>query len=168
MRCSQFKKHYSEFRDSLITSPVLKREMEHHLAICERCSRHNRAFEHGLYLIREAGDIEPPSGFHRSVMRSVTLNARTPEPVVPAPPAIAAAAMLAAAVAVFVFEDNTDSFDPGAQPIPAAVRTLPQSVPAPQIDMITLTELQTFTPETRIPETDDEEEPVDEQASEAQ
>lgn len=167
MRCSDFRKLYSEFRDSRLGDVVARRRMERHLETCDACAHYRSALERGLAAIQGVREIEPPPGFSGRILRRVQANREIPEPVVPAPPALAAAAMVAAVVAIFVFEDGASARDPATQPVPTAERLLPQAIARPSIPLVSFTEIQTEILESSVQEPDESEEPRSEDDKDA-
>ena len=118
MHCSRFKNHYSEFRDGLIRNEQFHREMKAHLESCASCARFDESLRKGVSLIYRSGEILVPPGFKNRIMKTVEESESSVQPITPAPAGLAAAGMVAAAVALFIFEHQPE-------PVPVAQVSVP-------------------------------------------
>jgi uncharacterized membrane protein YgcG len=107
MRCSDFLRRYSDFRDGLITDLTVLRDIQQHLAWCLRCGRYDWTLSWGVGALRTLGEIEPSSNLKRA-LRTRVGQAGPGTPAAPraglTPAGVAAAALLAVAVALLVSE----------------------------------------------------------------
>jgi hypothetical protein len=115
MDCSEFLDSYSDFRDGVITDPQRLRLLRDHYARCLSCSRYDASVRNG---IRAFGEIEPSADFRERLRARIAATAGQPmEPVGPGAAGIAAGLMLAAAVALLIYEGSRR---PGELPLPVA------------------------------------------------
>jgi hypothetical protein len=142
MYCSQFKNHYSELRDGMIRNEQFHRGMKAHLENCDSCARFDRSLNEGVSLIYRSGEILVPPGFKDRIMKSVKVSESVAQPVTPAPAGFAAAGMVAAAIALLVFEYQLVSTPVAQVSIPAAEVLHTQLVAPPVIPMVSFTELE--------------------------
>lgn len=75
--------------------------------------------------------------------------------------------MVAAVVAIFVFEDGASAGDQATQPVPTAERLLPQVIARPSIPLVSFTEIQMEILEPSVQEPDESEEPRSENDKDA-
>jgi hypothetical protein len=114
MRCADFLQIYSDYRDGLLADDGLAFAAEHHLRECPRCARHDLAVRRGVNLLRTEPEIEPSPGFRRTLDRRLRAG---PLESWPATGRLAASVLLAAGVALLVFEGVT--LVPPAQEAPS-------------------------------------------------
>jgi hypothetical protein len=118
MNCSDFLDSYSDFRDGAITDAGQLRGLREHLVRCLACARYDASVRHG---VRALGEIEPSDGFRDRLRARLVATADEPlEPNTAGSASVAAALMLAAAVALVVYEgDRWSQQDPA--PVPVAL-----------------------------------------------
>lgn len=104
MHCQDFLDHYSDYRDGRIDDPRLVRRMERHLAVCEVCARRHEALTRGADALRGLPMPLPSRGFRNGLARRLADEVAIGDPVVPTRVGIAAAFLLAAAVALVLYE----------------------------------------------------------------
>jgi len=97
MRCKDFLKAYSDFRDGLIDDIVVHRKMKNHLASCANCAKHDRALNEGIRLLKETPISHTPSPSFRPYPEGF---GPTPVPVIPAK--IMAPLLAASLIAILV------------------------------------------------------------------
>jgi anti-sigma factor RsiW len=105
MDCSRFLSHYSEFRDGLITDPLVLLAMERHRRGCRRCARYHAAVSRGVDTLRVLDEIEPSPAFRRELrarLAAAVLSTRGQPALTPA--GWAAAVLVAVAGALLVYE----------------------------------------------------------------
>jgi hypothetical protein len=134
MDCSEFLDSYSEFRDGVITDPHRLRLMREHRVQCLSCARYDASVRHG---VRAVGEIEPSADFRARVLARVAASQGRPiEPVAAGAAGIAAGLMLAAAIAMLIYEGNRR---PEPLPIPVAATEPPAGfIPVGQPSQIPL------------------------------
>lgn len=116
MNCSEFLASYSEFRDGVITDPQRLRLLREHYADCLACSRYDASVRHG---VRAVGEIEPSRDFRERLRARIEATAGQPmEPVGAGAAGIAAGLMLAAAIALLIYEGSR-----GTERLPLPVAT---------------------------------------------
>ena len=129
MDCSEFLDSYSDFRDGVITDPQRLRLLRDHYARCLSCARYDASVRNG---IRAMGEIEPSADFRERLRARIAATAGQPmEPVGPGAAGIAAGLMLAAAVALLIYEGSRR---PDQLPVPVAV-----SAPSPMAEFAATT-----------------------------
>ncbi len=143
MHCSQFKIHYSEYRDGMIRNELFRRQMKAHLESCASCAAFNDSLNKGVSLIYDSGEILVPPGFKDRIVRTVKEKESETfaQPITPAPAGLAAAAMVAAAIALVVFEYQPQSPTEMAQISQPAEEILHTQMVSPvQIPQVSFTE----------------------------
>jgi hypothetical protein len=65
MRCSDFLRLYSDYRDGLIEDPRREHEISQHLTGCRRCMDYDASISRGVMLLRATSDIGPSLSFSR-------------------------------------------------------------------------------------------------------
>ena len=140
MYCSQFKNHYSEFRDGRIQNEHFHREMKTHLESCRACAKFDDALNKGVSLIYQSGEILVPPGFKDRIARGIKESQSAVQPITPAPAGYAAAGMVAAAVALFVFEHQPQPASMAQVSVPAAEILHTQLMVPPVIPKVSFTE----------------------------
>jgi len=104
MDCSEFLDSYSDFRDGVITDPKRLRLMRDHYAQCLACARYDASVRHG---VRAAGEIEPSDDFRERILARIAATGGQPmEPVRAGAAGIAAGLMVAAAIALLIYEGS--------------------------------------------------------------
>jgi hypothetical protein len=106
MRCTDFLQRYSDLRDGVALDREVAVELERHLRSCPRCARYDYAVTRGVGALRLLGEIDPSPAFRRGLRARLALAARGVPlaPPVRTPAAIAAAALLAVAAALLLYE----------------------------------------------------------------
>lgn len=106
MRCIEFLQRYSDLRDGAIVEREVVLELEHHLRSCPRCARYDYTVTRGVGVLRLLGEIEPSQSFERELRARLALAARGVPRARPirTPAAIAAAALLAVASVLLLYE----------------------------------------------------------------
>ena len=69
MRCSEFLRRYSDFRDETIDDPMVRRRFIAHVSLCGRCARYQEVIDLGVSLLRAADQIEVSPRFHTRLAR---------------------------------------------------------------------------------------------------
>jgi len=118
MRCTDFLRVYSDYRDGLLSDPGLAYAAERHLRECVRCARHDRAVSCGVSVLRAAPEIEPSRSFNRQLRWR--LRAAAPLGPFPATGRLAASVLVAAGLALVVLEGITVVSDTEAPREPLA------------------------------------------------
>jgi Putative zinc-finger len=106
MRCTEFLQRYSDLRDGVMLEREVAVELERHLRSCPRCARYDYAVTRGVGVLRLLSEIDPSPGFHRGLRSRLALAARGVPQTAPmrTPAAVAAAALLAVAGALLLYE----------------------------------------------------------------
>lgn len=106
MDCPEFLDTYSDFRDGLITDPLVRQQMRRHTVDCVSCARYDASVRHG---IRALGEVEVSPEFRDRLRARIAATAGRPlAHAGPGATSVAAGLMLAAAVALLVYEGATD------------------------------------------------------------
>jgi hypothetical protein len=84
MRCSEFLRRYSDFRDETIEDPMVRRRFVAHVSLCGRCARYQEVIDLGVSLLRAAHQIDVSPRFHTRLARRLAAVLR-PEPVFAVP-----------------------------------------------------------------------------------
>lgn len=113
--------------------------MKSHLETCSSCAKFHDALNKGVSMIYQSGEILAPPGFRDRIVRSIR-ESDAVQPITPAPAGLAAAGMVAAAVALLVFEFQTKPETTAQISVPAAEILHTQLVPLPQIPRVSFTE----------------------------
>ncbi len=129
MHCTEFLYLYSDYRDGLITDLRVSRRVRDHLETCAACQRYDEVIRRGVAVLRGAEIGRPPLGIEREVSRpngmglvDETLELRSGR--------FAGAIMLAAAIALFVWEGLGTSPD-GQISAPRVTQAAPHAVANP-------------------------------------
>ena len=85
MRCSEFLRRYSDFRDETIDDPLVRRRFIAHVSLCGRCARYQEVIDLGVSLLRSADQIEVSPRFHTRLARRLAAAVLLPEPVFAVP-----------------------------------------------------------------------------------
>ena len=85
MRCSEFLRRYSDFRDETTDDPLVRRRFIAHISLCGRCARYQEVIDLGVSLLRSADQIEISPRFHRRLARRLAAAVLHPEPVFAVP-----------------------------------------------------------------------------------
>ena len=72
MRCSDFLRLYSDYRDGEITDPRLESDIGHHLTECGRCMDYDATIARGVMLLRATSDVPPSPGFTHRLERRLS------------------------------------------------------------------------------------------------
>jgi anti-sigma factor RsiW len=106
MRCSEFLQRYSDLRDGVVLEPQVALELERHLRSCPRCARYDYAVSRGVGVLRLLSEVDPSPAFQRELQTRLALATRGLPRAAPmrTPAAIAAAALLAVAGALLLYE----------------------------------------------------------------
>jgi hypothetical protein len=133
MRCSDFLDSYSEFRDGLIVDVRLLRGLNHHLANCPGCHRHDVLVRRGVMALRAGADLTPSADFRRRLRARLAGGepAELDQPVFPGRPGIAVSLMLAAALGLLIYEGLARR--PGQPARTAALVATAQASPQPLV-----------------------------------
>ena len=142
MYCSQFKNHYSEFRDGRIQNEHFHREMKTHLGGCPACERFDDSLNKGVSLIYQSGEILVPPGFKNRIVRGVQEGQSAVRPITPTPAGYAAAGMVVAAIALLVFEHQPEPASMAQVSVPAGEVLHTQLVAIPVIPKVSFTEFE--------------------------
>ncbi|HSE65807.1 MAG TPA: zf-HC2 domain-containing protein [Gemmatimonadales bacterium] len=127
MRCRDFRRQYSTYRDG--TDPALVAEMEDHLAACPDCTAYDKAVSDGVDMLRGTR-LRPSPDFRNRLNARIASGEVVPEPVPPhvSPWAATAAALVLATLLVFTIRQSTD-VPPVAAAEKPAVLARPQMIP---------------------------------------
>ncbi len=142
MHCSDFLERYSDFRDGLLDAPSSARFVEH-LAACPRCARYHTRLNLALGVLKELDPVEPSPEFRGSLRHRLREAIRFAQPLLPRPARLAAALMLAAALAIFVFEDTGEQKPLPIPPVAQSEEPNPIMVAKPSYPFVTFTDLST-------------------------
>jgi len=101
MRCSEFLRRYSDFRDETIDDPHGRRRFIVHISVC---ARYDEVINRGVALLRASNEIEPSASFRPSLARQLAAAILHPDPLFAVPVRLVGSLVLAASVAVIVVE----------------------------------------------------------------
>lgn len=106
MRCREFRRLYSAYRDG--SDPTVSAEMEDHIEGCGPCAAYDRALRHGVEVLRGAR-LSPSPDFMKRLNARLASGETVPEPVPPrvSPLAATAAAILFLALVIFTIRQTT-------------------------------------------------------------
>ena len=104
MRCSEFLRRYSDFRDETFHDPHGRRRFIVHISDCRRCARYHEVINRGVALLRSSDEIEPSASFRPSLARRLTPAIPPPHPLFAVPFRLVGSLVVAASVAVIVVE----------------------------------------------------------------
>ncbi len=104
MRCSEFLRRYSDFRDEAINDPHGRRRFILHMSGCPRCARYHEVISRGVALLRSSAEIEPSASFRPSLARRLAAAILHPDPLFAVPVRLVGSLVLAASVAIIVVE----------------------------------------------------------------
>ena len=129
MDCSNFLDWYSDFRDGLIADARLLGRLRQHVRRCESCARYDASVRSGVLSVRE---MYPSPDFRERLRERMAATEGHPmEPIRPGSAGLAAALMLAAAVALLVYERSSRA-------APAATAPAVAEAPAVNSDSLPL------------------------------
>ena len=147
MRCTEFLRLYSDFRDGLIEDARLKGQLGQHLARCPSCKRYDASVRGGVQALRYSSyEMEPTPGFKERLRARIAAGAEPEVPATPSPAGVAALLMLAAALALVIHERSSRQAA-GQAPLVANRRaTAPHNGPMivvnPGVPFVTFTDLE--------------------------
>jgi hypothetical protein len=130
MRCLEFLRHYSSFRDGLVADRSFIEAMEAHLATCGTCARYHASVTRGVDLLKRSEGIEPSPDFRRR-LRGKLATPSAEAPILPAPAGVAAALMFAAALTLGAYEIGARR----TAAVPKTLAAAPQPTPRPPATM---------------------------------
>jgi hypothetical protein len=131
MDCSNFLDSYSDFRDGLITDPRMLRLMRQHLGDCLPCARYDASVRHGIGAL---GEVEFSPDFRERLRQRIAATAGRPVTAAePRATSIAAGLMLAAAVALLVYE-RTSGGEAAQVPVATVASVAPAAASSPIVD----------------------------------
>ena len=132
MRCSDFLRLYSDFRDGLIEDARMNGQLGRHLAGCPSCQHYDASVRSGVQALRYSSyEMEPTPGFKERLRARIAAGAEPEVPATPSPAGVAALLMLAAALA-FVIHERTSRPTGPLVPL-AASRRAPAAHAGPMI-----------------------------------
>lgn len=105
MRCPDFRRQYSAYRDS--QDPEVAAAMEDHLTSCRECRAYDRAVRDGVAALR-VETVVPSADFLDRLEARLATTDRVPEPIPPkvSPWAATAAAVMLVALVVFTIRES--------------------------------------------------------------
>lgn len=131
MRCKEFLKRHSEYRDGLVTASRDLRRFARHIAHCNSCRRYDATVRQAVQVLHSASPITPSADFRQRLDARLAVERRR----VPRPPSRAgfsATLLVLAALALFYFEvarrpqiEKSPPLPPVAFPKPVANAGLP-------------------------------------------
>jgi len=132
MRCRDFREHYSEFADGLL-SEAAEIACRQHLAECPCCRRIDSAYRLGRGALQHLPSISPSSSFRHRLTARLHEECSDPVPALRQWSGVAGAVLLAAAIAVATVELSpvpaAPAAGPGARaagsPVPMAAQPVP-------------------------------------------
>ena len=135
MRCTEFLQRYSDLRDGAIVEREVVLQLEQHLRSCPRCARYDYTVTRGVGVLRLLGEIEPSPAFQRGLRARLALAARGVPRGTPVrrPAAIAAAALLAVAGVVLLYEGLTARHE---RALAETERAVPQVIANPGVPFV--------------------------------
>jgi hypothetical protein len=129
MTCAEFLQHYSDLRDGLVRDGALRAGLARHRRACGRCGRLVAVMDRGLAALRGTPDVAPSPGFRTELDRRLRAELAIQDAVMPAHAGLAATFLVAAAVALLLYEGSSHG-NPAAAP-PAMVAS-PFRAPPPR------------------------------------
>ena len=106
MRCKEFLRAYSDYRDGRITDAGAVRRVHEHLAACERCRYYDRTIARGVNALRGA-HVDPDPGGAARLQALATPAAHVPP--VPAHASLIATVLVVAAFGLMAWDAVRDS-----------------------------------------------------------
>lgn len=105
MRCPDFRRQYSTYRDS--QDPKVAAQMEDHLTACRECRAYDRAVRDGVAALR-VETVVPSADFLDRLEARIATTDRVPEPIPPkvSPWAATATAVMLVALVVFTIRES--------------------------------------------------------------
>ncbi len=104
MRCSEFLRRYSDFRDETIDDPHSRWRFIVHISDCQRCAWYHEVINRGVMLLRSSDEIEPSASFRPSLAQRLAAAILHPDPQFAVPVRLVGSLVVAASVAVIVVE----------------------------------------------------------------
>ena len=138
MRCTEFLRRYSDLRDGLPLDREAALELERHLRSCPGCARYDYAVTRGVGVLRLLSEIEPSPAFQRQLGVRLALAARGGPRAEPmrTPAAVAAAALLAVAGALLLYEGMSARHE---RALAANGRAVPLVIVQPRVPFVSFT-----------------------------
>lgn len=137
MHCQEFLDHYSDFRDGRLEDHRLARRMERHLAVCGPCARRHAALTRGAEALRSLPVPLPSRRFRAGLAHRLAGEVAIGDPIAPTRVGIAAAFLLAAAVALVLYEGlAAHAFPQSTLPIAIADTTSLLDTPRPSANRV--------------------------------
>ncbi len=143
MRCTEFLRLYSDYRDARLADPLLARRLRRHLRACPRCMRYDARVSRGVTVLKTFSDLEPSSGFRRKLARRLLAEPiAAPEPVMPASGGLMIALMAATGVALVVWDRASTTTAESLPPASASIQApVPAVIANPGIPFVSFTTL---------------------------
>jgi predicted anti-sigma-YlaC factor YlaD len=100
MTCTEFLKHYTEFRDGLLTAPGEARRFGRHLAECSNCRNYEGTLRRGVQALQTVEVLVPSADFRARLESRLRSEGLVPGPKPSARTGVAAALFIAVAIAL--------------------------------------------------------------------
>jgi len=103
--CLAFLDAYADYRDGSMRDPDQRARVEAHLRECLRCRRLTQAMQRGLALLQHAvEDVDPSPHFESRLRERLRAEVVVGDPLVPTHAGLAAGMLMAAALALLLYE----------------------------------------------------------------
>ncbi|MSR06289.1 MAG: hypothetical protein EXR93_04350 [Gemmatimonadetes bacterium] len=147
MKCTDFLRQYSDYRDGLIHDPLVVGQLGLHLATCAACGRYDASVRNGVQALRRASvDVEPTPRFRDRLRQRIAAGGETETPATSAAASMAALLVLAAALALVIHQRSTTAeLAPGTRTANRAPHTTspsPMVIVNAGVPFVTFTDLQ--------------------------
>ena len=138
MRCSDFLKHYSDYRDGLTHDSRLRRRMTLHMSSCDSCRRYDRAITGGVSLLRRKPGVEPSERFRVRLRCQLALDHRRRRRRLARRARLATSLVASGAVALFAYQAFLHEGDEAPAPRALAPAPMPMVTANPGYPFVTV------------------------------
>jgi predicted anti-sigma-YlaC factor YlaD len=146
MRCSDFLRHYSEYRDGLIHDAALRRRMTRHMAQCPACQRYDHTITHGVSALRREPELEPSDRFRVRLRCQLAFDSARRRRTMARRARVVASMVVTAAVAFMIYEGFADTSTELTTPTALAKPAMPMVTANAGVPFVTFEQLTAPTP----------------------
>jgi len=141
MRCSDFLKYYSDYRDGSIHDPRIRRRLTLHMSRCESCCRYDRAITSGVGILRRESAVEPSERFRVRLRCQLAIEGGKRRRSIARRARRVTSLALSGAVALLVYEGFAHDPEETRTPTVLAPAPMPMVTASPGYPFVTVSQL---------------------------